>query len=294
MESEAYLIDTGGPDDNVPLETLAEDEDPRFRPSPLLIASMEASGGSSLDRPVVPLLNALQERGVETQESCAGGMLFVSGVDRRAVAAVHLIRPAWAQMRWTVWAEAGEAARSARTELWWSRRVPNWGGYLGTDADWRWRRPPRRRKEVDRWLLEVARRLEDAALPEATRLTPEGAWLDRLVGALVDGGAMGEGEWFEVVLGRDARGWSAVARREYHPTGSLEARTVSELRRAVDAEPSRLVAAEGSAGYAELRAALKAVTGGRRWSQLDADERRAMIAAYSVSPSEHAASAPQG
>ena len=291
MEPEAYLIDTGGPDDNVPLETLAADEDPRFRPATQLVASMDASGGRSLDRPVVPLLNALQERGVETLESCAGGMLFVSGVGRRAAAAVRLIRPTWAQMRWTVWAEAGEATRSARTELWWSRRVPNWGGYLGTDADWRWRRPPRRREEVDRWLLEAARRVAAAALPEATRPTPDGAWLDRLVERLVDGGAMGEGEWFEVVLGRDARGWSAVARREYHPTGSLEARTMRELRRAVDAEPDLLVAAGGSAGYAELRAALKAATGGRRWYQLDADERRAMIAAYSTPPSVHAAAA---
>lgn len=291
MEPEAYLIDTGGPDDNVPLETLAADEDPLFRPSPLLIASMDSSGGRSLDRPVVPLLNALQARGVETLESCAGGMVFVSGVDRRAVAAVRRIKPAWAQMRWTVWADAGEAQRSARTELWWSRRVPNWGGYLGTDADWRWRRPPRRRAEVDRWLLEAARRLAVAALPEANRLTPQGAWLDGLVGALVEAGAMGEGEWFEAVLWRDAQGWSAVARREYRTVGSLEARTLRDLRRAVDAQPDRLVSAEGSAGYAEMRSALAAVTGGRRWSQLDADERRAMIAVYSTPPSEHAAAA---
>ena len=291
MEPEAYLIDTGGPDDNVPLETLAADEDTRFRPSTLLIASMDASGGGSLDRPVVPLLNALQARGVETLESCAGGMLFVSGVHRRAVAAVRLIKPRWAQMRWTVWVDAGEPLRSARTELWWSRRVPNWGGYLGTDADWRWRRPPRSRGRVDRWLLDAARRLEAAPLPEADRPTPEGAWLDRLVGELVEGGAMKDGEWFEVVLCSDARGWSAVARREYHPTGSLEARTLRELRRAVDTQPDRLVAAEGSPGYAELRAALRAVTGGRRWSQLDGDERRAMIAAYSTPPSEHAAAA---
>ncbi|MBV8528792.1 MAG: hypothetical protein JOZ75_10785 [Candidatus Dormibacteraeota bacterium] len=288
MEPEACLIDTGGPDDNVSLETLAADEDPLFRPSSLLMAAMEASGGGSLDRPVVPLLNALQARGVETLESCAGGMLFVAGVDRRGVAAVRLIRRAWAQMRWTVWADAGEVQRSARTELWWSRRVPNWGGYLGTDADWRWRRPPRPRSEVDGWLMESAGRLAVAALPEGNGPTPEGAWLDRVVGALVDGGAMQDGEWFEVVLGRDARGWSAVARREYHPTGSVEARTLSELRRAVDAEPDRLVAAEGSTGYAELRAALRAVTGGRRWPQLDADERRAMIAVYSTPPSEHA------
>ena len=290
MQPEAYLIDTGGPDDNVPLETLASDEDLRFRPSPLLIASMDASGGRSLDRPAVPLLNALQERGVETLESCAGGMLFVSGVDRRAVAAVRLIKPAWAQMRWTVWADAGEAQRSARTELWWSRRVPNWGGYLGTDADWRWRRPPRRRGEVHRWLLEAAGRLSVAALPEANRPAPQGAWLDELVGALVDRGAMGEADWFEVVLCRDVLGWSAVARREYRTAGSVEARTLRELRRALDAHPDRLVAGAGSAGYAELRAALKAATGGRRWSQLEADERRAMIAVYSIPPAEHAAS----
>lgn len=228
---------------------------------------------------------------METQESCAGGMLFVSGVDRRAVAAMRLIRPSWAQMRWTVWAEAGEEQRSARIELWWSRRVPNWGGYLGTDADWRWRRPPHRRTQVDRWLLDAARRVEVAPLPEADRPTAEGAWLDRLVAALVNAGAMQEGEWFEVVLGRDAQGWSAVARREVHPTGSVEARTLRELRRVVDAQPDRLVAAEGSAGYAELRAALRAVTDGRRWPQLDADERRAFIAVYSTPPSEHAAAA---
>lgn len=291
MDPEAYLIDTGGPDDNVPLETLAADEDPRFRPSTLLSASMETSGGRSLDRPVVPLLNALQARGIETLESCAGGMLFVSGVDQQAVAAVRLIKPSWAQMRWTVWADAGETQRSARTELWWSRRVPNWGGYLGTDADWRWRRPPRPRAEVDRWLLEAAHHLTVAPLPAAKRRTPQGAWLDGLVRALVDGGAMEDGEWFEVVLGRDSRGWSAVARREYHPTGSLEARTLRELRRAVDTQPDRLVTAEGSPGYTELRAALRAVTDGRRWSQLDADERRAMIAVYSTPPAEHAAAA---
>jgi hypothetical protein len=293
MKPDAHLIDTGGPDDNVPLDTLAADQDPLFRPSTLLIASMEASGGRSLDRPVVPLLNALHARGVETLESCAGGMLFVSGVDRRAVAAMRLIKPTWAQMRWTVWADAGEPQRSARTELWWSRRVPNWGGYLGTDADWRWRRPPRRRGEVDRWLLEAARRLAVASLPEANRPTPEGAWVDGLAAALVDGGAIGEAEWFEVVLCRDARGWSAVARREYQTAGSLAARTLRELRRAVDAEPDRLVAVDGSAGYAELRAALTAATGGRRWSQLDADERHAMIAVYSTPPSEHAAAAPR-
>ena len=289
MQPEAYLIDTGGPDDNVPLDTLASDEDPRFRPSTPLIASMDASGGSSLDRPVVPLLNALQARGVETLESCAGGMLFVAGVDRRAVAAVRLIKPAWAQMRWTAWADAGEEQRSARTELWWSRRVPNWGGYLGTEADWRWRRPPRRRAEVDRWLLDAARRVTDAPLPDANRPAPHGAWLDELVGGLVERGAMGEAEWFEAVLCRDKQGWSVVARREYHPTGSVEARTLRELQREVDAQPDRLVAAAGSAGYAELRAALKAATGGRRWSQLDADERRAMIDVYSTPPSEHAA-----
>ena len=294
MEPEAYLIDSGGPDDNVPLETLATDDDPRFRPSERLIESMQASGGSSLDRPVVPLLNALQARGVETLESCAGGMLFVSGVDRRAVAAARMIRPSWAQMRWTVWADAGEAQRSARTELWWSRRVPNWGGYLGTDADWRWRRPPRSRARVDRWLLDAARRVAIAPLPAADRPAPEGAWLDRLVGVLVERGAMEEGEWFEVVLGRDVCGWSAVARREYHPTGSLEARTLRELRRAVDAQPDGLVAAEGSAGYPELRAALRAVTRGRRWPQLDAGERRAVIAVYSTPPSEHAAAAANG
>ena len=203
---------------------------------------------------------------------------------------MRLIKPAWAQMRWTVWADAGEAERCARTELWWSRRVPNWGGYLGTDADWRWRRPPRRRGEVDRWLLEAARRLATADLPEATRQAPQGAWLDELVGALVAGGAMGEADWFEVVLCRDPWGWSAVARREYRTAGSLEARTLRELRRALDAQPDRLVTAAGSAGYAELRTALKAATGGRRWSQLDPDERRAMIAVYSTPPSEHAAS----
>lgn len=291
MEPEAYLIDTGGSDDNVPLGTLASDEDPRFRPSTQLLASMDASGGRSLDRPVVPLLNALRARGVETLESCAGGMLFVAGVDRRAVAAVRLITPAWAQMRWTVWADAGEAQRSARTELWWSRRVPNWGGYLGTDADWRWRRPPRRREEVDRWLLDAARRVTDARLPDADRATPQGAWLDEFVSGLVGRGAMEDADWFEAVLCRDKQGWGVVVRREYHPTGSLEARTLRELQRAVDAQPDRLVAAGGSAGYAELRAALKAATGGRRWSQLDADERRAMIAVYSTPPSEHAAAA---
>ena len=152
MQPEAYLIDTGGPDDNVPLETLASDEDPRFRPSTLLMASVDASGGSSLDRPMVPLLNALHARGVATLESCAGGMLFVAGVDRRADAAMQLIKPTWAQIRWTVWADAGEAQRSARTELWWSRRVPNWGGYLGTDADWWWRRPTPSSGSEPRWV----------------------------------------------------------------------------------------------------------------------------------------------
>ena len=49
------------------------------------------------------------------------------------------------------------------------------------------------------------------------------------------------------------------------------------------------VAAENSTPYAAMRVALAAATGGRRWSQLDADERRAMIAVYSTAPSAHGA-----
>lgn len=293
MEPAPFLIDTGGPDDNVPLEQLDVDADVRYRPSAELIAAVRRAGYSCLDRPIVPLLNALREREVDTLESCAGGMLFVAGVERRTTAAVNMLARRWAQRRWSVWVERDDPARLARTELWWSRRCPNWGGYMGTDSDWRWRSGVRTRAAVDGFLLTQAERVRTAHLPAPGRSSVVGAWLDALVERLV-GGHTGvtEAEWFEVVVSSDVDGWSATARREIETVGCVAAPTLALLRRAVDAAPERLLEGEGITGFPELRAALKAATGGERWSKLDEHQRRAMIAAYSTRPSEHAAAGP--
>ena len=292
MDPEPLLIDTGGADDNVPLEELELDPDLRFRPSSELAEAVRRAGFDRLDRPIVPLLNALRERGVDTLESCAGGMLFAAGVDRRTVAALRLLRRPWTQLRWSVWVEPEEPGRQARSEVWWSRRVPNWGGYMGTDADWRWRSRVRPRAAVDAFLLRQAERIRQAELPATSAPTVVGAWLDRLVETLVAADpAVLEAEWFEVVVSQDAQGWSATARREIDTLGCVGAPTLARLRRAVDAAPERLLGGEGTGGLAALRATLTESTGGLRWSLLDAAQRRAMITAYSRAPSEHEAGA---
>lgn len=293
MDRAVHLIDTGGPDDNVPLDALSRDPDPRYRPSPELLGAVAEAGYGCLDRPTVPLLNALVSRGVRTLESCAGGMLFAGGVERRTVEALQRVRRPWMQMRWTVATDADAPHRWARTELWWSRRIVNWGGYMGIDSDWRWRSRTRSKRCVDGALLIAAAEIDSAPLPAPGMPSDEGDWLTHVLGSLVPGpDALDGAGWFEVVLTRDSQGWSVTARREYTPTGTLASRSLPALRRSVDACPRRLLSGEGTAGLVELRAALARCGERRPWSQLDGAQREAMRAAYAIAPSEHARAGP--
>jgi hypothetical protein len=290
-QPEPRLIDTGGADDNVPLDHLANDPDPRFRPSAALTKAVAGDGHGSLDRPIVPLLNALQQRGIETLESCAGGMLFARGGDRRTVAALELARRSWMQMRWAVGEEQDGDSRTAfrRLELWWSRSMPNWGGYLGVDADWRWRQRVRSRRSVHQALLVAARRVETSRLPHGDEPAAETLWLEALLDTvLTDRSIFGSETWFEVVLSRDSTGYNLIARREFIPLGSVSARTLNALRNRVDADPEQLINGTGVEGLTALRAAMAEVTGKVRWAKLTDDQRRSLLAVYATPPSQHA------
>jgi len=56
---------------DIPIERLLRDRDERFRPNPMLAESVMQDLGS-LDRQIVPLLNALYDIGVPTAGCCAG------------------------------------------------------------------------------------------------------------------------------------------------------------------------------------------------------------------------------
>lgn len=288
-EPEPRLIDTGGADDNVPLEDLAGDPDPRFRPSSALVRAVAGDGHGSLDRPIVPLLNALQHQGIETLESCAGGMLFARGGDRRTIAAVEFARRPWMQMRWAVGEEqdGNTWTRFHRMELWWSRRIPNWGGYLGVDDDWRWRHRIRSRRSVHAALLAAAQRVRNSRLPPP-KPAAETQWLETILQLLLtDRSVLGDQTWFEVVLSRDSTGYNLIARREFIPLGSISARTLQALRSRVDADPQKLITGVGIEGLTALRAAMAKVTGKVRWAQLGDDQRRELLAVYATPPSRH-------
>ena len=80
---------------NVPLATLAQDEDERFRPSARLMKLAKASwvpAFRSLDRPLVPVLNELVAKGLETKFSCADSQLLVCGVSEEAVRLLQPLR----------------------------------------------------------------------------------------------------------------------------------------------------------------------------------------------------------
>ena len=76
----------------VPLSVLAQDPDERYRPSPEL-HRLVSSVSAYLDRPLVPLLNAVIAAGMTTSASCADNGFGVLGRDRgvekslRAIAA---------------------------------------------------------------------------------------------------------------------------------------------------------------------------------------------------------------
>lgn len=77
---------------------LRADPDPEFRPCGALLRDVE--GFDELDRPVVPLLNALYDVGLGTDTSCAGHpgedheipmLVTLTGIDARAVAALDVL-----------------------------------------------------------------------------------------------------------------------------------------------------------------------------------------------------------
>jgi len=215
-------------------------------------------------------------------------MLFAEGIDERTVAALRSVRRPWMQMRWAVGIEkTGETTLdTARMELWWSRRIPNWGGYMATDADWRWRTRTRSRRVVDATLLAMAREVAECRLPTRRQANLEATWLGELLRTLLaDGTVLGEAEWFEVLLMRDSPGWTVTARREYLSLGSQSARTLGAVLRRVDANRRLLVSGAGIEGLAELRAAMARATGKKPWSQLDDEQRRELLGVYAIRPS---------
>jgi len=70
---------------NIPIGRLLVDRDERFRPRPLLAESVERDIGG-LDRPIVPLLNALYDIGMPTGGSCAGHRR-----DRSSLIGAHVV-----------------------------------------------------------------------------------------------------------------------------------------------------------------------------------------------------------
>src|SRR5207237_7018332 len=87
---------------NVKLAILAKDTDPRFRPNDGLLLLMK--GNSAVDRPLVPLRNALVARDVPTWACCCDGYLSVEGLTARQAAALRAIRRLmpWMNMSWHI------------------------------------------------------------------------------------------------------------------------------------------------------------------------------------------------
>lgn len=78
---------------NIPLSRLAQDGDERYRPSAKLRTLVETNtvpAYRSLDRPLVPVLNQLIAKGVETRFSCADSQILIRGV---GLDAVRLLAP---------------------------------------------------------------------------------------------------------------------------------------------------------------------------------------------------------
>lgn len=66
-----------------PLGLLCADADPNYRPLPELVAEIQEG---TLDREVVPLLNALWRKGARTKMSCTQGFVSLYGGSRADVA----------------------------------------------------------------------------------------------------------------------------------------------------------------------------------------------------------------
>jgi hypothetical protein len=92
---------------NIPLDILAQDQDERYRPSDALRALVEAGdikGFHLLDRSLVPVLNALVDKGMRTHLSCEDGFILIHGVSEEASALLEVLqaRLEGAGLEWAV------------------------------------------------------------------------------------------------------------------------------------------------------------------------------------------------
>ena len=156
---------------NVPLRELARDVSPSYRPSKELVALVEANwahactaGDLSLDRPMVPLLNALVASGVPTRMSCADG--YLSTADTSLNAEEALLRVARFLPGVSLELKKWEGLSEPTLLLRWASglTIPHW------TAD-----------QVDRGLRLAAEAIRDKPLagisdPIASALWLDGAW----------------------------------------------------------------------------------------------------------------------
>ena len=92
---------------NIPLGILGQDQDERYRPSlalRLLVEAGDIKGFHFLDRALVPVLNALVEKGVKTHLSCEDGFILIHGVSQEAAELLEVLQAQLegAEMEWAV------------------------------------------------------------------------------------------------------------------------------------------------------------------------------------------------
>lgn len=189
----------------VPLDQLLRDPDRRYRPVAALARAVEGNLYSlaELDRPVVPLLNALWRLGIRTQFSCADGALTALGADTRALQAL-----------WTATA-AHAGTRDLEVEVSRDDLVP---GEMERVTLY-WKAPPDLAAQ-ERALLEAADALRAVQLPARGVPSPE-VLLGREVCGLVEaifarpGGTdelpVANAEWWSRKTKQESRAGSRLA-----------------------------------------------------------------------------------
>lgn len=148
------------------------DPDPRYRPTPALAAAVLAQADRELDRPLVPLLNALWAIGVITLASCAGHVdvpfsrpyLMIAGADARTVRVARQL-----------------AALLPDGEL----EVVASSHRIREDTTLRWRPPEAAAVAfLDGRFLEIPSLLRQLQLDSVDRPAPEQRLVDNIAGAL--------------------------------------------------------------------------------------------------------------
>jgi len=160
---------------------LLEDPDLRFRPCPALLEVIDASDRDpsclrpvySLDRPIVPVLNAFFAVGLITTTSCAGHLpddvpsphVALRDVTTRSLEAIRLVAQMLPRALIEHWVYIQQGVQREGLVLHWGvDRLDDRHGFGAPQLE-----------ELDRAVLDAAERFQSevGALPEANASTPE-------------------------------------------------------------------------------------------------------------------------